>query len=158
MASKKQKVKHLQQHTLNERETIIYRAGEHMGASRGLGAASQDIHKLRAHLYAELELFKTKLMTHASAPMPDGHPLWDAVQKLPDLAESIVPIASNLDKNANLQQRAGSEMMGKLAAQETSAAARWRPPLRAWALLALAMCFATTVSTLAVTLFIRAGW
>lgn len=146
--------------TLSGRELACFRSGERMGASRMSGALARDITTARDHIAGELERLRGHLRTPASgdAPIPDGAPAAAAVDALPTLMGALDTIIAGANAESGAQQSAANQMMGKLAARGEAQDARWRPPLRAWGMLALAMIPAVTVATVAALWVARAGW
>ena len=80
--------------------------------------------------------------------MSEDHPLHKAVTSLPDLAAGIEVVAIQFSKEASKCQVEANQMMASVAAQDSADDNRWRPPLRAWGMLAGAMAIATTIATL----------
>ena len=135
--------------TLGGRELLCYRAGEHLGACNALGAASQDTRKIKNHIVVELKKLQAALQADPTYPVECD---------LPVLAEGLEAIARNLDTVAGQHRDSASRIMGQVAAQDTAREVRWRPPLRAWGMLTLAMTVATAVSTLGATYASHIGW
>ncbi len=136
--------------TLSGRAYSCYQAGTKMGGNAAYLNASKNLREVKIHQGAQLTAMRAQLLGNPSFPIPDDHPLRDAIEALPTLAESMERIALQFDAEAGKMQATGSQIMGQVAGQDTAEEVRWRPPLRAWALLAAAMTVSTTVSTLVV--------
>ncbi len=132
--------------TLSGKAYQCYQAGTQMGGNAAYLVASQNLREVKAHQGKQLVAMRDQLL----GGLPDDHPLKEAIEFLPCLAGPMEQIALQFDAEAGKMQGEGSRIMGQVAAGDTSEDARWRPPLRAWALLTAAMAVATTVSTLAV--------
>lgn len=78
--------------------------------------------------------------------------------KEPHTNEDVLTLLSKFNALAVEQQQEGSQILARVAAQDTAAEARWRPPLRAWAMLAAGLTVATTVATIAARYAILQGW
>lgn len=143
--------------TLTGKAFACYQAGTKMGGNSAYSIAAENLRKVKhqqAHQLAEL---RKQLLEDRTYPIPNDHPLKPAIEALPTLADGLEGIAVQFDAEASKLQADGSQLMGQVAAQDTADEARWRPPLRAWVLLAAAMAVATTVSTL-VVLAVHGGW
>ncbi len=143
--------------TLTGKAYACYQAGTKMGGHAAYQVASENLRRVKVHQGQQLIALRDQLLNHKTHPIPDDHPLKEAIEGLPILAEGMEAIAVQFDIEASKMQGEGSQMMGQVAAQDTAEDARWRPPLRAWALLTAAMTVATTISTLVAIAF-RDGW
>ena len=143
--------------TLTGKSFACYQAGMKMGANSAYSVASDNLRKVKHQQALQLVELSKQLLEDPTYPIPDDHPLKVAIEALPTLAEGLEGIAMQFDVEAGKQQVEGSQIMGQVAAQDTADEARWRPPLRAWLLLAAAMTVSTTGATLAV-LAVHGGW
>lgn len=137
------------------RELLCYQAGEQMGGARGCTATAQWTRQYGDHLNQQLAAVKQQLLEHPTWPLPHDHPARAAVEALPSLAAPLLQASSDQGAQAQAAQSQASQIMGRVAQMETAKEERWRPPLRAWALLAAMMTLATTVSTIAAIAFLR---
>lgn len=148
--------------TLSGRALTCYGAGRDIGASGAYQASGENLRRLKTHQAAQLGALKRQLLEHPTYPIPDDHPLREAIEQLPILADGLENVAQQFESEASKLQTRGSQAMGSLAAQDEAQEARWRPPWRAWGMLTLAITVATMVSSMASTWFaiyaIRAGW
>lgn len=137
---------------LSGRAYASYQAGDKMGQRAAYGVCSENLRRVR-----EAQIVQLKALAD-SIDLPDDHPSKAAVDSLPVLADGLTQIAAQFDKRADACRLEGNRVLGQLAASETAEDARWRPPLRAWGLLVLAMCVSTTVATLAAVYATRVSW
>ena len=136
--------------TLSGKAFSCYQAGVKMGGNAAYIMAATNLRKVQVHQEAQLTALRDQLLKHPTFPIPDDHPLKVTIEALPTLAGGMGSIAQQFDTEASKMQGEGSQIMGQVAALDTADEARWRPPLRAWALLAAALTVSTTVSTLVV--------
>lgn len=129
-----------------------------MGAHHAYADSAVNLREFKSHLERQLLALQTGLLDDPTYPIPDDHPLMAAVVALPTLAAGVESVAAQLDAQSMRSQAAGSKLMGQVAAMDEARESRWRPPLRAWGMLAAAMTIATTVATLFASYAIRAGW
>ncbi len=144
--------------TLSGKTFDCYRAGEQMGKGHACNTAAENLRELKKHQWRQLSDLRDALLNNSTYPIPDDHPLRGTIDSLPTLAVGLEKIAVQFDKEGAARQAQGQQIMGAVAAQDTAQEARWRPPLRAWALLTLALAVATTLSTLAAIYASRASW
>ncbi len=143
--------------TLTGKAFACYQAGTKMGGNSAYLVAAENLRQVKHQQALQLVELRKQLLEDPTYPIPDDHPLKPAIEALPTLADGLEGIAAQFDVEASKLQADGSQLMGQVAAQDTADEARWRPPLRAWALLAAAMAVSTTVATL-VVLAVYGGW
>ena len=136
--------------TLTGKAYACYQAGAAMGANAAYSVAAENLRKVKHHHATQLAALRDKLLRDRAFPIPDDHPLRNTIEALPTLAVSIEDIAVQFATMAGQQQMEGSKIMSRVAALDTADEVRWRPPLRAWLLLAACMTVSTVLATLVV--------
>ena len=137
------------------KELLCYQAGEQMGVYKGCNATAQWTRQYGEHLRSQLTTLQAALLQHPTWPIPDDHPARAGVEALASLADPFIQAVADQGAQAQAAQSQASQIMGRVAQMETAKEERWKPPLRAWAMLAAMMVLSTTVATIAAIAFLR---